>query len=236
MTNIESTVLQELMDMGFQKELVWPMIRTGELPVPLTDGIRENAALLARYVSLASIGREQSAQLTSFLRRDPALNRFMDGVPERYGFRAEEAASYRANPLRWDMSSDLRAELEDALSRLVRSGEARERIYREMYLSGAWQDAEEIRQCCTALAALDCPPDALDDFVREQYVLLFSYYSDTTACLDCLAERFAAEHILDVLREEPTIVRAFSRHFNPFNDRERLLDDLKAKHPDWLKG
>lgn len=236
MTDIESTAMQELMDMGFQRELVQPMLRFGELPVPLTAGIRENAALLARYVALASIGREQSAQLTSFLRRDPARNRFMDGVSERYGFSAEEAASYRANPLLWDTSSDLRAELDEALSQLVRSGEARERIYREMYLSGAWQSAEEIQQSCDALATLDCPPDALDHFVQEQYVLLFSYYSNTVACLDCLAEIFAAEHILDVLREDPTIVRAFSRHFNPFNDREKLLDRLKAKHPDWLKA
>ena len=42
--------------------------------------------------------------------------------------------------------------------------------------------------------------------------------------------------ILDALREEPTLVRAFSRHFNPFNDREKLLAGLKAKHPDWLKA
>lgn len=236
MTDIESTALQELMDMGFQKELVQSLVRFGELPTPLNDGIRENAALLARYVSLASIGREQSAQLTSFLRRDPARNRFMDSVPERYGFRVEEAASYRANPLHWDMSSDLRAELDDALSRLVRSGEARERIYREMYLSGAWQSAEEIRQSCAALAALDCPPDELDAFLQEEYVQLFSYYSDTTGCLNCLVELFAAERVFDVLREEPTLVRAFSRHFNPFNDREKLLDGLKAKHPDWLKA
>ena len=236
MTNVELNALQELMDMGFQKELARPMIRTGELPTPLSDGIRENAALLAKYVELASIGGDQSVQLVGFLRRDPVRNRFMDGVPERYGFSAEEAGKYRANPLHWDMSGDLRAELDEALSRLVRSSEDRERIYREMYLSGAWQSAEEIRQSCAALAALNCPPDALDDFVREQYFLLFSYYSDTTACLACIAELFAAEHILDVLREDPTIVRSFSRHFNPFNDRERLLDDLRAKHPDWLSA
>lgn len=236
MTKIELTALQELTDMGFSLKLVQPLIRFGDLPAPMSDGIRENAALLAKYVALASIGGEQSAQLTSFLRRDPARNRFMDDVPERYGFSAEEAEKYRANPLHWDMSSDLRTELDDTLSKLVRSGEDRERIYREMYLSGAWQSAEEIRQSCAALAALNCPPDALDDFVRAQYFLLFSYYSDTTACLDCLAEIFAVEHILDALREEPTLVRAFSRHFNPFNDREQMLDGLKARHPDWLKA
>lgn len=236
MMDIELTAMQELTDMGFQKELARPMIRSGELPVPLNDAIRENAALLTRYVSLASIGREQSAQLTSFLRRDPERNRFMDSVPERYGLSSEQAASYRANPLQWDMSIDLRAELDDALSMLVRSGENRERIYREMYISGAWQSAEEIRQSCAALAALDCPPDELDAFVQEQYVQLFSYYSDTTDCLNCLVELFAAERVFDVLRENPTIVRAFSRHFNPFNNREKLLDGLKAKHPDWLKA
>lgn len=236
MTDIESTALQELTDMGFQKELARPMIRTGDLPLPLTDGIRENTALLAKYVVLSSIGREQSAQLTSFLRRDPARNRFMDGVPEHYSLNAEQAASYRANPLQWDMSIDLRAELDEALSRLVRSGEDRERIYREMYISGVWQSAEEIQQSCAALAALDCPPDELDAFLQEEYVQLFSYYSDTTACLACIAELFAAERVFDVLREEPTLVRAFSRHFNPFNDREKLLDDLKARHPGWLKA
>lgn len=236
MTTIELNALQELMGMGFQKELVRPMIRFGELPAPLTDGIRENAVLLSKYVELASIGREQSTQLMSYLRREPTQNRFMESVPERYDFSAEEAEKYRANPLHWDMSIDLRAELDEALSRLVRSEEARERIYREMYISGAWQSAEEILQSCAALAALDCPPDELDDFVREQYVLLFSYYSDTVACLSCLGKLFAAEHILDVLREEPTIVRAFSRHFNPFNDREKLLDDLKGRHPGWLKA
>ena len=236
MTNVELNALQELMDMGFQKELARPMIRTGELPTPLSDGIHENAALLAKYVELASIGGDQSVQLAGFLRRDPARNRFMDSVPERSGFSAEEAGKYRANPLHWDMSGDLRTELDDTLSKLVSSEKARECIYREMYLSGAWQSTEEIRKSCTALGALDCPPDALDDFVRKQYFLLFSYYSDTLACLDCLAEIFAAAQILDALREEPTLVRAFSRHFNPFNDREALLDGLKARHPDWLKA
>lgn len=147
----------------------------------------------------------------------------------------EGLCKYRANPLRWDMSDDLRTELDDTLSKLVSSGEARECIYREMYLSGAWQDTEEIRKICAALGTLDCPPDALDDFVRAQYFLLFSYYSDTLACLACLAEHFAAERILDVLRGEPTLVRAFSRHFNPFNDREQLLDRYKTRHSDWLK-
>ena len=236
MTNIELNALQELTDMGFPRELAQPMIRTGELPAPLTAEIRENAALLAKYVPLSSISRALSTQLTSFLRRDPEKNCRMASVPERYGFSAEQAARYRENPLLWDMAGDLREELDAALSKLVRSGDDRERIYREMYLCGAWQDGEEIRRICAALGALDCPPDGLDAFVRQQYVLLFSCYSGTADCLSCLAERFRAERIFDLLREDPTLVRAFSRQFNPFNDREKLLAGLKAKHPDWLKA
>lgn len=104
------------------------------------------------------------------------------------------------------------------------------RVYREMYLSGAWADCETLREICRALAAIAPNPKELEAFAEREWFVLFSHYSGTLEYIAALKERLAPEQVWPALCAHPENARAFSSSFHPYDERPEILNRLEREY------
>ena len=236
MNEIRKATHAQLVDMGFSRIQARSMILSGLVPTPLTEDFLKNYEMLIRHVDRGHLWDINELQATFFLARPAEQVRFMAEIPEMYEFSPEESEAYFANILDWDLLGDLRAEIGEELAALLPDEGARERIYRSMYISGAWWHVEYLKDTLKALRRITVDPDRMSAFVDACYPTLFSLYADTVQCIDRLEEIFRPEHIQEILESEPFLPREFSPHFEPECDPEKAVQALAERFPQYLRG
>lgn len=226
MNEMQTRAADALIAFGFDASFSRIMIRTGELPCPLTEDVFANAELLRRTSGLKNL----PPLAAIFLKRDARTNAFLETIPEKYAFSAEQTRKYRENPLNWTIFCDLKPELDADLCALLPDAEARMRVYRDMYLSGAWADCETLREICRALAAIAPNPKALEAFAEREWFVLFSYYAGTLEYIAALKERLAPEQVWPALCAHPENTHAFSSSFHSYDERAEILNRLEKEY------
>jgi len=235
MNEIRKATYDRLVSMGFSRLQARSIILYNMLPTPLTEDNLENYETLIRYIDPAQLWKVDEMQAAYFLRRPVEEVRFMIRIPDLYAFNPEETERYFSGILEWYLSCDLRTEIGEDLAHLLPDSDARERIYREMYLSGAWWPVDYLRDTLKALTQITVDPTRMSALVNTCYTDLFSFYSDTVTCIRRLEEIFRPECIQAILEHNPVLPRVFSPHFDLENDRERAIRALVIRFPEYLR-
>jgi len=235
MNDLRRTTAAQLEAMGFSHRDARTLILSDNLPTPLTADILKNFELLFRYIDPSKLKPEEVMMAAYFVRRPVEQVRFMAEIPDKYDFSPEETEKYFENILSWDLSCDLRDALDGELSELLPDAGARERMYRCMYISGAWWQADYLKDVVKALRRITVDAEAMSTYVNECYPMIFSFYSDAVACIDRLEEIFAKEHIQEILQSEPLLPREFTPHYDPEHDPEAAIRALTVRFSGYLK-
>lgn len=230
MTSMQIKSVEQLVDYGFNPDTAKTMVRFETLPCPLTSTIFLNVKLLGCLVDLTEIPAEKYDRIATFLRRDNNLNVLMASFPERYAFTTEQRQVYCKRPLEWDITSDLKGELDTSLKMIIRNEEKRMAIYREMYCNGEWWDCNTINSICLQLQKIAIGQTDLEEVVNKWWFVLFSLYSGTLQYIKELEELFRKESVWEIFRDTIINVREFTVQFNPFDRKELVLEELKRKY------
>lgn len=234
MTSMQLKSIEQLIDYGFSSDTAKMMVRFDTLPCPLTSNVRLNTELLSRLVDLREISTDECDRASMFLRRDNRINMLMASFPDRYAFTIEQRQAYCKQPLEWDITSDLKEEIDANLRMIIPNEENRMAIYREMYCNGAWWDCNTINNICLKLQEIATGQTDLDVVVNKWWFVLFSLYSGTLQYIEKLGELFQKESVWEIFRDTIVNVREFTVQFNPFDKKELVLEELKKKYSQYL--
>lgn len=234
MTDEQKKSIETLENYGFSHDTARMMIRMGELADPSTDNVRRNVEILTQYISLNAITSDQCWKAVLFLKRDCHTNEQMTAVPARYAFTEEQTHDYNEKILDWEISSDLKAELDDALKLVMPDEAERVSVYREMYCNGVWSDCQTICDICRELYTISDGYTGLVEIVRKWWRILFAYYSAALQYIRLLKGMFASEHVWKIFCDAPANSYEFSEHFNPFDRKDEVIEELKRKYADYL--
>lgn len=231
MTDVQRKALNDLISLGFREKFAHDLIRSSDLPAPLTERVLQNIQLLGRYRPLNELGSKRSdlAQIGVFLKRPYQENAFMSEIPGKLGFSEEEAEKYNHDPLLWSQTHDLQRELGHLLIQLVQDQESANGILRGLYLSAytLW-DAETQREICEALIRINHDSDRMNQLLKESWYLLFSYYSDTVGAIHDLVGLFGEERALSFLWSQPMLVKQLNQKTcGVFCERNNTIKRLK---------
>jgi len=227
--------ISELMEYGFNEHNARSIVRLNEIPLPFTENERRNLAMLKEYGVTDLNNREHMTQLMLFIRRKHEVNVMMAGIPDRYGFTAEQRRKYNSSILDWQTTTDLKEDLDETLALIVSDPEKRMDIYRGMYCNGVWWDNDTIKEICNALIAIAPDRVSLEKCVLEWWWRLFAYYCGTIQYIEALKSMFVYAYVWEIFSKTVTNVSEFSIHFNIRDDRERILEELAEKFPKYLR-
>ena len=89
MNEMQTRAVDALIALGFDASFSRIMIRTGELPCPLSEDVFANAELLRRTSGLKNL----PPRAVIFLKRDARTNAFLETIPENTPFRRSKRAN-----------------------------------------------------------------------------------------------------------------------------------------------
>lgn len=234
MTDLQLEAMEQLLALGFDLKTARTLIITCEFSTPLRPEIRLNAELLSKYVDIKEFSEKRRTQIIVFLKRDYCTNLFLESVPDRYAFSEEQRRLYFEHILDWDVDYDLRNAIDDQLRLIMPDEDDRMDVYREMYCNGAWHDSDTISDICRTLQEIASGHDNLYQFAKQQWYMLFSYYSGTMQYIEKLKKLFRTEYIWMIFCETSANVREFTVRFNPFDRKQMILEQLMNKYPSYL--